>query len=190
MEDWAGGKVGLDTDGNCSRIYPWGKDARGYDMWKCDDGSCVRKDHLCIYHLAPLCLDNSDLFYCRNKTVKREDRCDTIDANSYYCLDRFLSDGYGEENKRTIPDTPLSCKKDKNGVQLHPCTGYYPNTCGYKDKCDPKDLPEPGNGSCMDFSSSTCLSKSNAAGCRDMQHFKFGKYFQCNQSGYRNFKNT
>ena len=163
-------------------------------MWACGDGTCVFKHHLCFYPLAPLCPDYSDLLYCRNRTAEKERGCLRLrdKVNSYTCLDRSLKE-YEESMiretdkrivpietyKRRVPISPPNCtQKGKDGEQLYPCTGYYPNTCGIKDLCW-------GNTGvyCYDYSSYTCLSKSKAEGCRNTTFYN-KPYFQCNQSGY------
>ena len=178
-------QVTPDTDGNCPRN-------RGHEMWACGDGTCVIKDHLCHFPIAPLCPDYSDLFYCRNRTAEKKERgCLRLYAkyrlsNAYTCLDRSLKDDSGisrkrETRKRRVPNSPPNCtRRGPFGQQLYPCTGYYPNTCGTKDICRDKIM----SGLCTDYSSHTCLSKSKAEGCRDMKDRKGLPYFQCNKSGY------
>ena len=171
-----------DTDGNCPNHQ------LGAEMWACGDGTCVFKEYICDYLLAPQCPDNSDLLYCRNRTAEKKERgCKYVQSNAYTCLDRSLKDDSGvpedeesmkrETEKRRVPNSPPNCTE--NG--LYPCTGYYPNTCGTKDVCI--DYASQFFGRCMDYSSYTCLSKSKAEGCRDMKEGRRG-YFQCNKSGY------
>ena len=182
--------VALDTDGNCPNHLSYWND----EMWACGDGTCVIKDHLCNYNLAPLCPDYSDLLYCRNRTAEKKERgCyGGTASNAYGCLDRSIyRDDSGldseesrkrETEKRTIPNSPPNCTgKNTDGYQLYPCTGYYPNTCGIKDICSTDRLR---GFVCDDYSSFTCLSKSKAEGCRDIKEWAGLPYFQCNKSGY------
>ena len=177
-----------DADGNCPRDRVGNK----WVFWACGDGTCVLKDDLCNYNLAPLCPDFSDLLYCRNRTAEKKERgCLDDKYNTYTCLDRSLKDDSGspedeksrkrDTEERRIPNSPPNCtQKGPYGEQLSPCTGYYPNTCGVKDECKHEKLVHMA---CKDYSSYTCLSKSKAEGCRDKKDWTGLPYFQCNQSG-------